>query len=90
MRADGDPDCLLVATGRIVVQFAPGMQRDAMDAELERRGARVVRELSYLPNGFLVDGTAAPAGALALANELHEQPFVVAAEPNWRRRTRRR
>ncbi len=86
----GDPACALVPTGEIVVQFAPGIDRRRIERELASRGARIVRALDYLPNGFLVRARPREGEALRLANELYELPFVIAAEPNWLRRTSRR
>ena len=51
---------------------------------------RIVRALDYLPNGYLVRARPGEGEALRLANELHELPTVIAAEPNWRRKTSRR
>jgi hypothetical protein len=86
----GDPACALVPTGQIVVQFARGIDRRRIERELASRGAGIVRALDYLPNGFLVRARPGEGEALRLANELHELPTVIAAEPNWLRRTSRR
>jgi hypothetical protein len=90
VRDDGDPSIQLVPTGQVVVQLAEGTEREAFEAALAELGGRVNRTLAYLPEGYVVEAVAGPAAALDLANALHEQPFVVSAEPNWRRRTAHR
>ncbi len=90
LQVGADPACVLVPTGEIVVQFAPGVSRRRIERELAARGARIERSLDYLPNGYLVRASPGEGEALRLANELHEQTFVTAAEPNWLRRTSRR
>jgi hypothetical protein len=85
-----DPACALVPTGEIVIQFAPRVGRKRIERELAARGARIVRALDYLPNGYLVRARPGDGEALRLANELHELSIVIAAEPNWRRKTSRR
>lgn len=90
VQAGGDPERVLIPTGQVVVQFAPEVDSERVERELAGRGGRIVRPLAYLANGYLVDARASPGGPLGLANDLHEQPFVQAAEPNWLRRLRRR
>ena len=90
VREDGDASTQLVPTGQVVVQLAEGTEREAFEAALAELGGRVSRTLAYLPEGYVVEAVAGPAAALDLANALHEQPFVVSAEPNWRRRTSHR
>jgi hypothetical protein len=90
VREDGDASTQLVPTGQVVVQLAEGTEREAFEAALAELGGRVNRTLAYLPEGYVVEAVAGPAAALDLANALHEHPFVVSAEPNWRRRTAHR
>lgn len=87
VREDGDASTQLVPTGQVVAQLAEGTEREVFEAALAELGGRVVRALGYLPEGYVVEAVHGPAAALDLANALHEQPFVVSAEPNWRRRT---
>jgi hypothetical protein len=87
VREDGDPSTQLVPTGQVVVQLAAGTEREVFEEALAELGGRVVRSLAYLPEGYVVEAVHGPADALDLANALHEQPIVVSAEPNWRRRT---
>ena len=87
VKPDGDPASFFIPTGQVVVQFAPDVEPARVERELAGRGGRVVRPLAYLPNGYLVEATGGEGSALRLANELHEQPFVIAAEPNWIRKT---
>ena len=87
VREDGDASTQLVPTGQVVAQLAEGTEREVFEAALAELGGRVVRSLAYLPEGYVVESVHGPADALDLANALHEQPFVVSAEPNWRRRT---
>jgi len=77
------PDGLFIPTGNMTVQFAQDFKKGQRERVLKKHGLEIIRELNYIPQGFLVRLTSASKeNPLKIALKLQKQKGVVTAEPD--------
>lgn len=88
-QAPDNPDPMLV-TRRFIVQFEPDTSRERIDTLNAHHGARLVEQLGYLRNTFVLEAPRTSDGlsAVSLANLYLESGLAVFAEPDFIRQRR--
>jgi len=73
---------LLLPTGEIVAKFLSNLEIHEIEKEVQKRGGRIVRSLSFLSNTYLLQPNTVGDG-IELANDLVEAGLVEFASPNF-------
>jgi subtilisin family serine protease len=76
-------ESLVFLTSQVIARFDPSVKDDQASAVAERHGAKVVRKIPYVPNGWLLE-TSGPASyeVLDLCQRLMQAGRVLYVEPN--------
>lgn len=79
------PEELMFVTRRFLAQFHAWVGRDDITGLNAKHEVRVIEELDYAPNGYLLEAPAAsgPKGSVEIANQYYESGLVKFAHPDF-------
>ena len=81
-------DDLMFVTREFIVQFEPRMAMEEIEAFNAKYGVRIIKELGYVENGYLLEAPEAEGenGPVVLSNIYYESGKVIFSHPDFIRR----
>lgn len=81
--SDDTPGGAFIPTGTMTIQFDPNLKNNTREKILKKHGLEIVRDLDYLPHGYIVKLTSASTqNPLKIAQTLQAQDDILLAEPD--------
>lgn len=81
--SDDSAEGAFIPIGTMTVQFNPELENNAREEILREHGLEIVKELDYLPHGYVVRLTSASTkNPLKIAQALQKKKGIVIAEPD--------
>ncbi len=79
----GYADNEVIPTGTMTIQFKPEVTKENREKILEEFGLQVIKDLDFLPNGYLVGLTSeSKENPLKIAEKLQQRSEILVAEPD--------